>query len=143
MIELTLEMAEKVAKAGIAKGREMGATMAVSVVDESGRLVYFARDDGAHFFTADTSRGKAVTAAAFKRTTKDLMESQKDPVTGHYSPFWNSLPALLGGQVVLGVGGAPIIKDGRTIGAVGCGGGKADQDHQCSVAAARAVSDAP
>ena len=43
MIEMTLELAERIGKAALAKANEMGRPMSVSVVDESGRLVYFSR----------------------------------------------------------------------------------------------------
>ena len=41
MIEITLELAEAIGKAALAKTNEIGRPMSVSVVDESGRLVYF------------------------------------------------------------------------------------------------------
>ncbi|MCG8324763.1 MAG: heme-binding protein, partial [Thiotrichales bacterium] len=62
MIELTLELAEKTGKAALARAAEMDRPMSVSVVDESGRLVYYSRADGAGFFTFDTSRAKAMAA---------------------------------------------------------------------------------
>jgi uncharacterized protein GlcG (DUF336 family) len=67
MAALTLEVAEKAVKAAQAKAREQGTPMTVTVVDEAGRLVLSARGDGAGFFTPETSRAKAVAAAAFRR----------------------------------------------------------------------------
>ena len=74
MAELTLEMAERAVKAAQAKARELGTPMTATVVDEAGRLVLSARGDGTGFFTPETSRGKAVAAAAFKRPTKDMAQ---------------------------------------------------------------------
>jgi uncharacterized protein GlcG (DUF336 family) len=34
----------------------------------------------------------------------------------------------------------PIVVKGRVIGAIGCGGGTGEQDHECAVAGAAAVS---
>jgi len=135
MIELTLEMAERCVKAGLAKAKELGTPMTVSVVDEAGRLVLTARGDGAAFFTPETSRGKAVAAAAFRRSTRELVEARvKNPA------FWESVPALLVGQALPSTGGVPIVVDTRVIGAVGCGGGTAEQDHECAAAGARAIT---
>ena len=39
MIDMTLEMAEKAVRAAPAKAQELGSSMSVSEVDESGRLV--------------------------------------------------------------------------------------------------------
>jgi uncharacterized protein GlcG (DUF336 family) len=72
MAELTLEMAEKAVKAAQAKAREIGTPMTATVVDEAGRLVLSARGDGTGFFTPETSRGKAVAAAA--STPKDAAQ---------------------------------------------------------------------
>jgi uncharacterized protein GlcG (DUF336 family) len=64
MAALTLEMAEKAVKAAQAKARELGAPVTATVVDDAGRLVLSARGDGTGFFTPETSRAKAVAAAA-------------------------------------------------------------------------------
>jgi uncharacterized protein GlcG (DUF336 family) len=65
-------MAEKAVKA--AQAKELDTPMSVSEVDESGRLVLCARGDGASFSATDTSRAKAVAAAAFRRSTKEMNE---------------------------------------------------------------------
>ena len=67
MIEMTFELAEKIAKAAHEKSKEFNRPMSISIVDESGRMVYFSRADGAGFYTFDTSKAKAMTAASFKR----------------------------------------------------------------------------
>ena len=50
MIEMTFELAEKIAKAAHKKSKELNRPMSVSIVDESGRMVYFSRADGAGFY---------------------------------------------------------------------------------------------
>lgn len=86
MASLTLEMAEKAVKAAQAKARELGTPMTATVVDDAGRLVLSARGDGTGFFTPETSRAKAVAAAAFKRPTKDMVSLRES------SPaFWAML----------------------------------------------------
>ncbi|MFT5426851.1 MAG: glc operon protein GlcG [Gammaproteobacteria bacterium] len=118
MIEMTLELAEAIGKAALAKANEIGRPMSVSVVDESGRLVYFSRSDNAGFFTFDTSRVKAMAAASFKRSTLEITENKEaNPL------LWYSLPSVVPAQALPSPGGVPVMKDGRVIGALGMGGG--------------------
>jgi uncharacterized protein GlcG (DUF336 family) len=134
VIDMTLEIAEKAVRAAQVRARELGTTMTVTVVDESGRLVLCARGNGAGFFTTETSRGKAEAAANFRRSTKEMAE-----VAREHPGFWNALPGMVPGEVLVSAGGAPISAGGRVIGAIGCGGGTGEQDHQCAVAGAAAV----
>ncbi len=134
MIDMTLEIAEKAVRAAQARARELGTPITVTVVDEAGRLVLCARGDGTGFLTPDTSRGKAVAAANFRRTTKEMVELARE-----HSLFWNALSGLVPGQVLPSTGGVPITVGGRVIGAIGCGGGTGEEDHQCAVAGAAAV----
>jgi len=134
VIELTLDMAERAAKAALAKAKTLGTVMTASVVDEAGRTVLVMRGDGAGFFSTDTSHAKAVAAANFRRPTKELGEMA---LKG--SAFWAAVPAVLQGEILPSIGGVPISKNGRLIGAIGCGGGTGDQDHECAVAGAEAA----
>ena len=137
MIEMTLEIAERAVRAAQAKARELGTPMTVSVVDEAGRLVLCARGDGTGFLTPETSRAKAVAAAAFRRPTTAMAEQRAT-----HGAFWDNMPAAVGGQALPSPGGMPILRDGRVIGGLGCGGGTGEQDHQCATAGAQAVGEA-
>ena len=53
--------------------------------------------------------------------------------------FWSLLPPVLGGQALPSIGGAPIVRGGKVIGAIGCGGGTGEQDHECAAEGAAAV----
>ena len=93
MIEMTLELAEKVAKAAHEKSMEYKRPMSVSIVDEAGRLVYYSRADNAGFFTFDTSRAKAMASASFKRSTMEITEhkvftAERGACTGIAQPGW-------------------------------------------------------
>jgi glc operon protein GlcG len=134
MTELTLEMAEQAVRAAQVRSHELGTPMTVSVVDEGGRLVLCARGDGTGFFTPETSRAKAVAAAAFRRSTTELAE-----LAAKGSAFWKTVPVVLEGQALPTPGATPIVRGGRIIGAVGCGGGTGEQDQQCADAGAAAV----
>jgi uncharacterized protein GlcG (DUF336 family) len=134
MVELTLEMAEQALRAAQARARELGAPMTVTVVDEGGRLVLCARADATGFFTPETSRAKAVAAAAFRRSTTELAE-----LAAKGSAFWKTVPVILEGQALPTPGGTPLVRGGRVVGGIGCGGGTGEQDQQCADAGAVAV----
>ena len=134
MIDMTLAMAERAVKAAQDKAKALGTLMTVTVVDESGRLVLAARGDGCGFFTPETSRAKAVAAAAFKRATGETGKLIEDG-----SAFWNVMPTVLRGEALPTNGGVPIVRGGRVIGAIGCGGGTGEQDHECAAAGAEAL----
>ena len=133
MIEMTLGIAETALRAALDKAKTLGTPMTVTVVDEAGRLVLCARGDGSGFFTPETSRAKAVAAAAFKRSTKELAEMV---VQGG---FWGIVPTILQGQALPTLGGAPVLRGGKVIGAIGCGGGTGAQDQECADAGAATV----
>lgn len=134
MIEMTLEMADKAARAALAKARELGTPMTAAVVDESGRVVVILRGDNTSFLSPDTARAKAVAAANFRRPTRDMAELHaKSPL------FWASVASVVPGQVLPSIGGVPISANGRVIGAIGCGGGTGEQDHECAAAGAAAA----
>ncbi len=134
MTELTLEMAEQALRAAQTRARELGTPMTITVVDEGGRLVLCARGNETGFFTPETSKAKAVAAAAFRRSTTELAE-----LAAKGSAFWKTVPVILEGQALPTPGGAPILRAGRTIGGIGCGGGTGEQDQQCADAGAAAV----
>ena len=135
MIEMTLELAERAARGALTQAAAMNIGMTVSVVDEAGRLVLTLKGDRTGFLSTDTSRAKAVAAAAFRRSTRELVELQKtNPV------FWAALPAVSRGEALPSTGAVPIAVNGRMIGAIGCGGGTPEQDHECATAGATAVT---
>jgi uncharacterized protein GlcG (DUF336 family) len=120
-------MAEKAVKAAQAKAKELGTPMSVSEVDESGRLVLCARGDGASFSATDTSRAKVVAAAAFRRSTKEMNEWRESA-----PQFWGNVAHVFMEQALPSIGAVLIARDGRVIGAIGCGGGTGKQDHECA-----------
>jgi uncharacterized protein GlcG (DUF336 family) len=134
MIEMTLEIAQRAAAAALARAEVIGAAMSVVVVDEAGRTVLMLRGDGASFLGPETARAKAVTAANFRRATREIGERAEANAL-----FWQSAAAVTGGEILISMGGAPIRREGRVIGAIGCGGGQGVQDDDCAVAGAAAA----
>jgi uncharacterized protein GlcG (DUF336 family) len=133
MIEMTLQIAETAVRAAQEKAKALGSPMTVTVVDEAGRLVLAARGDGTGFLSPETSRAKAMAAVAFKRPTKELAELVAQ------GGFWAIVPTVLQGQVLPTLGGTPIVRGGKVIGAIGCGGGTGAQDQECADAGAATV----
>jgi len=129
---LNQAIAEKAVKAALAKAAELGTSMSVAVVDESGTPVYFVKGDATGLHTFETARGKAITAAAFRRPTTEMLDSSRNNPA-----FWASLARL---EMVPGAGGYPLTHNGVLMGAIGCGGGIGDEDEQCAEAGARAVN---
>ncbi len=134
MIEMNLATALKAVHAAQDKAKALGLAMTVSVVDEAGRLVVTMRADGTGFLTPETSRAKAVAAAAFRTSTMKLAAMQAT------NPFWASVPTATRGEALPTGGAVPITVSGRIIGAIGCGGGSAEQDDVCAIAGAQAVA---
>jgi uncharacterized protein GlcG (DUF336 family) len=54
--------------------------------------------------------------------------------------FWGNVATVLGGEALPSIGAVPVVSGGKVIGAVGCGGGTGEQDHQCAEAGATAIS---
>ncbi len=135
MIDMTLDIADRAARAALTKAAAMNVAITVAVVDEAGRLVVTMRGDRTGFLTTETSRAKAVAAAAFRRSTREMVEMQKaNPV------FWAAVPTVSRSEALPSTGAVPILVSGRVIGAIGCGGGTPDEDHECATAGAAAVS---
>lgn len=64
LMELTLDMAERAAKAALAKAKQLGTVMTASVVDESGRTVLIMRGDcwtRLDFVGQDRARGRTAS----------------------------------------------------------------------------------
>lgn len=133
MIQMTLQLAETATRAAQEKAKTLGTPMTVTVVDEAGRLVLCARGDGTGFFTPETSKAKAMAAAAFRRSNAELSEMAAK------GGFWAAVPAVLQGQILPTLGATPITLGGQVIGGIGCGGGTGQQDQECSDAGAAAV----
>ena len=130
MIEMTLDVAERVARASIARAKTLNIAITVSVVDEAGRLVLTLKGDGTGVLTPETSRAKAVAAAAFRNSTLKMAAMHATNV------FWSAVPTVTRGEALPTGGGLPILRNGQVIGGVGCGGGTAEQDDDCAQAGA-------
>ena len=130
---LTLEGANRVIAAAVAKAHERGAGGAIAVVDDGGNLIALQRLDGTFAAGASVSTGKARTAALFKKPTKAFEDS------------------INGGRVSLAAvhemtplqGGVPILHAGFVVGAIGVSGAHSQQeDEEIALAGANSLGDA-
>jgi uncharacterized protein GlcG (DUF336 family) len=99
--------------------------MAITVVDDGGHMVAFARLDNTQIASVRISVSKARAANNFRRPTKVFQDRAAADVAVL------SLPGAIASE-----GGIPLVIDGKIVGAVGASGGTAAQDGQVSKACA-------
>ena len=126
---LSLELADKIAHGAIEACRKMGYHTTITVLDSSGALKAFLRDDMTGPHTISLSRDKAYTAItlANRFATSGTFATARNSTLG--SPMTNI-------QGVVGVaGGVPIKYRGEVIGGIGSSGAVGgDKDELCSQA---------
>jgi uncharacterized protein GlcG (DUF336 family) len=132
---MSLELANQIAAAGVAACLAGGYNVAVTVVDRAGGVRAVQRADNAGPHTLAASQQKAFTSASAKNTTLAMMETaQKNPGAANLV----NIPGFL----LLG-GGVPVKAGNEVIGAVGIGGAPAGNlDEQCAMAALDKVKEA-
>lgn len=121
---ISVAAARRVGSAAIAEAGRRGWTVAVSIVDAGGDLVFFERCDETQPASSQLSQEKARTAARFKRATKVF----EDALAGGR----HAILALA--QVVPMEGGIPLLVDGSVVGAIGVSGATSEQDGVCAQA---------
>lgn len=134
--ELSVDMAEAIARGAIDQCRRMGFRTTITVIDSAGLLKAFLRDEGTGPHTISLSRAKAYTALtlASRFATSGAFATARNSTLG--SPMSNI-------EGVVGVaGGVPIKYRDEVIGAVGSSGAVGgDKDEICSNAGIAAVAD--
>ena len=128
----TLAEANQAIAAALARAQNMKTKIAVSVCDEGGRLVAFQRMDGVFSESIPLAIGKAIAAAASRKSSDD-----KDDVLDLQS-VWRVAGAGL--PVIAGRGGLPITRNAQTVAAIGISGSATDhEDEQCAKAGVEAL----
>ncbi len=131
MTALTLALAQQIISGALAQSKQSGyQPMGIAVLDESGNLKAFAREDGASMFRFEVAQAKAWGAVGMGVSSRVLFERAKGNPN-----FFVSLASTAQGRF-LPQTGAVLIKDaeGRTIGAVGASGGTGDEDEAICIA---------
>src|SRR5579862_2560674 len=124
-MSLTLDEANRILRATLAKAQELNIKISAAVCDAGGRLVAFQRMDNAIWASAYGSQGKAVASAAFGRASGELAPRADQPTP-------RGIAAASGGEMIMGQGAVPIIRDGIVVGACGVGGGTSQEDEDCA-----------
>jgi uncharacterized protein GlcG (DUF336 family) len=133
-ILLSLEKAQAVTTAGIAKATELGIPFTFTVLDGGGNVVLTTRMDGAALASIDTSQSKARTSVYFGAPTAALAGAVAPSAPMFSIETAANLPLAFVG------GGVPITDAaGVVIGALGAGGGTPDQDHEVASTAIAAL----
>jgi uncharacterized protein GlcG (DUF336 family) len=136
MTHLTLDQATKILQGARQAARAANyKPMGSAVLDASGQLVAFEREDGASMFRFDIARAKAWGAVGFGASSRVLAERAKDNPN-----FFVSLSATAEGKF-LPQPGAVLIKDaaGHILGAAGASGGTGDEDELICAAGVKAA----
>lgn len=124
---ITLEEANRIIEGALAQAAELNIKVSAAVVDAGGRLVAMNRMDGAIWASAYGCQGKAVASAAFGRSSGEMQERATQPTPA-------GINAASGGEMIMGQGAVPIIRNGVIEGACGVGGGTSQQDEDCAAA---------
>lgn len=130
---VTLEDAQRVISAGIAKAKEIASPSNIAVADAGGNLLAFARMDDAWLGSIDIAISKAFTSRAFNIATKQL-STFAQPGQQFYG-----IHASNHGRVMIFAGGLPLKNGDVVVGSVGVSGGTGDQDQAIAEAAAKAL----
>ena len=122
---ITLKEARQILDGAIAKAEELNIKVSVAVVDAGGRLIAMNKMDGAIWASGYGCIGKAVGSSAFGRPSGEMQERADQPTP-------RGVAAASGGEMILGQGAVPIIRNGVVEGACGVGGGTSQQDEDCA-----------
>ena len=136
MSSLGLTMANTIVKAALKRARELNtAPLAVAVLDETGQLKAYQREDQTSLLRTDIAVGKAWGALGLGRSSRVLGK-----VAEERPAFIQALSVMAGGRLVPVPGGVLIrAEDNTIIGAVGISGDTSDIDETCAVAGIEAA----
>jgi uncharacterized protein GlcG (DUF336 family) len=131
-MSVTLEEAQKVLMAAVAKAKELNTRMAISVVDDHGEVIAIARMDGVQGWVVDMCKGKAMASVFWRQPSGALTERAG-------SPAMQGLNSIYSGKLVYAQGAVPIKRGDQVIGAVGAGGSRPEQDEEVAKAGVAAL----
>jgi glc operon protein GlcG len=125
---LTLADVKQMLAACEAEAERNNWAVAISIVDDGGFLLGFARLDGAPAISAEVSLGKARTSAVTRRPSKVFEDRVKE------RPGFVTFPA---GTLIQG--GVPIMHQNECVGAIGVSGVQSNEDEQIATAGVKAL----
>ena len=129
---INLETAKTVAAAAVAEATKRNwNAFCIAVVNPSGDLVYFEKQDNCQYASIGVSQHKARTATRYRRPTlvfETLMGK------GSYFAYLTTLD-----DVIASRGGNLLMSGGKVVGAIGVSGGSGSQDNVVSLAGQAAL----
>jgi uncharacterized protein GlcG (DUF336 family) len=136
MSGITLDQANAIVGAALAKGRELNLQpLSVAVLDAGGHLMAFQRQNGASTLRPQIACGKAAGALALGVSSRKIADMAADRPS-----FVASLGSINPYGVIPAAGGVIVMNsDGELRGAVGVTGDTSDNDEICALAGIDAV----
>ena len=131
MAKITLEQADRIIDAALARGKEINCQpLTVMVLDDGGHLVAFKRQDGSGIMRHQIAFGKAWGALGVGRSSRGLEQMAKE--RPHLS---SAAVAAVEGRMIPVAGGVLAMgEDGLVAGVVGISGDTSDRDEDCAMA---------
>jgi uncharacterized protein GlcG (DUF336 family) len=125
---ITLAQAKAAVAAAEADARANSWQVVITIVEPNGAVVMSEKMDGTQYGSIEVSKGKATTAALFRRPSREFAAAM---ASGNASALALGVVPIEGGELIL--------VDGRIIGAIGVSGATSAQDGQMARAGASAV----
>lgn len=135
MSKLSLDEANRIIVAALAKGRELNLKpLCVVVLDAGGDAISLAREDGASTMRPQIATAKAASALGLGVSSRKIGEMAAERPT-----FIASVAALAPQGLVPAAGGILAKRGDELVGAVGITGDTSDNDEACAIAGLEAV----
>ncbi len=129
-MNITLEQAQLVITAAVAKSQEIGTKMDIAIIDSGLNLTAFVREDGAWIGSIDIAMKKAKTARSFNMDS-GAIGTLSQPGGALYNIEHSN------GGLITFPGGVPLKNTaGDIIGAIGVSGSSVEDDHTVAKAGA-------
>jgi len=132
-MKLTVEQAQSVMTAAVAKAAALSVPMNIVVLDAGGHLKAFLRMDGALLASIDIARKKAKTSVLFEANSESVWEYCKPGAPAHGLEHTNHV-------IVTFAGGVPLRVGDEMLGAIGVSGGAVSEDAEVAAAGAAAFN---
>lgn len=130
MTRITLDEANQIIAAALAKGRELALKpLCVAVLDPGGSVIALQREDRASTLRPDIAVGKASGALGLGISSRKIGDMAAERPT-----FVASLASLAKDGIIPAAGGIIVTRDGEVAGAVGITGDTSDNDEACAIA---------
>jgi uncharacterized protein GlcG (DUF336 family)/NAD-dependent dihydropyrimidine dehydrogenase PreA subunit len=133
---VSMETAFEMAHAAEGYAREVGAAIAVAVVDEAGSPIVVTQMPGAKPWAAELALHKAYSSAAYWLPTQELRGETR-------RPSFRSMVINRRGRITAGGGGMPIAHEVSVRGAIGVAGGRDDEQDALCCRAGLSVLETP